>query len=302
MYYIYKYVNNINNKKYIGQTKDPEQRKRNHKSEAYNSRSQGYNLPFHAAIRKYGWENFSYEIIEEIPEEFGHEYVDERERFFICFFHAQVNENKGYNVCLGGQGNPRPKLNFEEQVKCSKMFTEKEIRDIQQMLIENYQYYEIQKKYPKLTKSFLSNINCGYNFIRSDLTYPLTIYHTKFAKETQEEIIQKIIQGIKYSEISALYGVSPSYISMINNGQKWHRKDLSYPLCKKSCADGAWSHEAKYLLIFTSLSHLEIGQKVNKSKSAITALNVGRNRKDKRFLYPLRTYQMENKKIWNTLF
>lgn len=89
---------------------------------------------------------------------------------------------------------------------------------------------------------------------------------------------------------------------MINNGTKWHNNNYNYPLCKKACANGEWSHEAKYLLIFSEMSHSQIGEKLNKAKSTITALNTGRNRRDNRFIYPLGSNKEKNKKIWNTLF
>ena len=154
----------------------------------------------------------------------------------------------------------------------------------------------------ELSKSFLSNINIGDNFFREDLNYPLAKKHTKFSKNTQECIIKDIINGIEYKQISEKYNISTSYISMINSGRRWHNKKLTYPLCKKNCADGSWSAEAKRLLIFTNLPHSEIGNRLNKAKATITALNVGRNRKDNRFIYPLRNNQEKNKKIWNTLF
>ena len=169
MYYIYKFTNKINNKAYIGQTNNIEARKRNHKSDSFNKKSSGYNLLFHIAIRKYGWENFKFEILEEIPEEFGYEYVNEREMYFIQKYETQKDSNKGYNITYGGQGCPRPKLSFEEQVKLSKLFALEDVKDIQQMLVDGYQYYEIKNKYPQLTDSFLSNINIGDNFYRNDL-------------------------------------------------------------------------------------------------------------------------------------
>ena len=86
MYYIYKFTNKINGKVYIGQTNNIEKRKRGHKSESFNPNANGYNLPFHCAIRKYGWENFDFEIIEEIADDFSYEYVNEREIYFIQKF------------------------------------------------------------------------------------------------------------------------------------------------------------------------------------------------------------------------
>lgn len=300
MLYIYCFTNKINNKRYIGQTNDIEKRKRGHKSEAFNPKSNSYYLPFHKAIRKYGLENFNFEVIEEINDHFGREYLNEREQYFISYYQSLTSQN-GYNIAKGDSGN-RQKLSFSEQVKRSKIFNEEEVRDIQKLLLNGYEYFEIKKKYPVLTDSFLSNINLGFNFIRDDLNYPLATLHTKFSKETRENIIQDIQLGMTYKAISDKYGISIGYISMINKGTKWHNSELSYPLCKKGCSNGTWAKNAKYDLIFTNSTHAEIGKKYNKSKSAITALNIGQNRKDDRLKYPLRQNQKENQKIWITLF
>ena len=65
-YYIYKYTNLIddNNKIYVGQCFNINSRKRAHKSAALKG-SEACPL-FYRAIRKYGYENFSFEIIEEV--------------------------------------------------------------------------------------------------------------------------------------------------------------------------------------------------------------------------------------------
>ena len=301
MFYIYCFTNKITGKRYIGQTNNIEKRKRGHKSESFNTKANGYLLPFHCAIRKYGWDSFNFEILEEIDEAFGREYLNEREIYFIAYYKTLINQN-GYNYTKGGEGCARPRLSFSEQVKLSKLFKEEDVRDIQNMLLDGYEYFEIKNKYPVLTDSFLSNINTGLNFRREDLSYPLAVIHTKFSKKTKDDIIKEIQANKKYKDISKKYGISTGYISMINQGLKWHNEQLSYPLCKKSCSDGAWAKDAKHDLIFTDLTHAEIGKKYNKQKSTITALNSGRNRKDNRFKYPLRQYQKENRQIWITLF
>lgn len=296
--YIYKFTNKTNGKTYIGQTNNIEKRKRSHKSEAFNMKSNGYKIPFHAAIRKYGWDNFDFEILEELDDSFGRDYLNEREIFFIAHYKSLIGQN-GYNVSKGGNVYNRT---FRQQVSLSKIFTVQEVKDIQSMLLEGYEYFEIKKKYPKLSDSFLSNINLGLNFKREDLKYPLTTLHTKFSKRIKEEIITDIKSGKPYAEISKKYGISTGYIAMINKGEKWHDDKVTYPLCLKGCSDGSWSKNAKYDLIFTNLSHAAIAYKYHKAKSTITALNVGRNRKDNRLVYPLGKNKEQNKKIWNTLF
>lgn len=301
MFYIYCFTNKITGKRYIGQTNNVEKRKRGHKSVAFNPKANGYQLPFYCAIRKYGWDNFDFEVLEEIDEAFGREYLNEREVYFISFYQTLISQN-GYNYTKGGEGCARPKLSFSEHVKSSKLFNENDVRDIQSMLLEGYEYFEIKNKYPVLTDSFLSNINLGLNFQRDDLNYPLAVLHTKFSKETKENIIKDIRANKKYKDISEKYGISTGYISMINRGTKWHDDKLTYPLCKKACSDGTWSKDAKHDLIFTNLPYSEIGKKYNKQPCTIAALSSGRNRKDNRLKYPLRLYQKENQHIWTTLF
>ena len=301
MLYIYKFTNKTNGQIYIGQTNNLVKRCRGHKSESFNKKANGYNLPFHCAIRKYGYENFDFEVVEEIDDSFGRDYLNEREIYFISYYKSLITQN-GYNITKGGDGCAKSKLTLEQQVNLSHIFTLDDVKKIHQMLSDGYEYFEIKKVFPQLTDSFLSNINLGLNFKDENLTYPLATLHTKFSKETKENIISDIIEGIEYKIISTKYGISISYISMINKGEKWFDETLKYPLCKKSCSDGAWSHDAKHDLIFSNLTHAQIGEKYSKAKSTITALNTGRNRKDNRFIYPLNKNKEKNKKIWNTLF
>lgn len=96
---IYKHTNKIHEGwSYIGQTiYDIDTRWKNGK---------GYDkcLVFKAAIKKYGWENFEHEIIEDrIPID----KLDEREIFWIKFYHTYVGDPEccGYNMTIGGRVN-----------------------------------------------------------------------------------------------------------------------------------------------------------------------------------------------------
>ena len=59
-YVIYKVTNSINGKVYVGKTYNFEKRKREH---IYDIED---NLPFHRALKKYGIDNFVWEIIDKL--------------------------------------------------------------------------------------------------------------------------------------------------------------------------------------------------------------------------------------------
>lgn len=92
---IYKATNKINGKFYIGKTiLLLAERMKNHKNDA----NRGSDMVFHRAIKKYGIENFNWEIVEECPNE---EILSEREIDII----AETNAIKsGYNISGGGEG------------------------------------------------------------------------------------------------------------------------------------------------------------------------------------------------------
>ena len=94
---IYCYTNIINQKKYIGQTINPEQRYAAHKSSAFNVSANDYNSIFHKAIRKYGYENFEYTILATTEDS---EALNLLEEFFIEKYNTLVPN--GYNIESGG--------------------------------------------------------------------------------------------------------------------------------------------------------------------------------------------------------
>lgn len=87
---IYKITCKKNNKSYIGQSINIEHRIKEHKS------CEGESL-IHNAIKKYGIENFTFEVLEEC----SLSQLDEKECYWINFFDSY---NNGYNLTKGGQG------------------------------------------------------------------------------------------------------------------------------------------------------------------------------------------------------
>ena len=93
MGYIYKIVNDINDKVYIGKTEfNIEKRFKEH---CKDSQKRYENRPLYKAMNKYGIEHFSIEKIEECNN------LEEREIYWIKYYNSFEN---GYNATLGGDG------------------------------------------------------------------------------------------------------------------------------------------------------------------------------------------------------
>lgn len=92
---IYKAVNKINGKIYIGATiQKLLARKKKHEE-----KSKKNTYGFHGAIYKYGKENFLWEIVEECLIDD----IDEREIFYIEKYNSYANDGYGYNLTRGGR-------------------------------------------------------------------------------------------------------------------------------------------------------------------------------------------------------
>lgn len=92
---IYKITNKINEKIYVGQSVDIIDRWRRHKIAKDD-------YVIHQAIRKYGVENFIFEIIEEC----SREELDDKEKYWII--QCESFSKNGYNMTPGGQGGAFP--------------------------------------------------------------------------------------------------------------------------------------------------------------------------------------------------
>jgi group I intron endonuclease len=112
-HYIYFITNKVNNKIYIGKTVSPVIRWKSHKSIAKQGKLKYPNKYFaiHAAIAKYGLDNFIFEIIENYPD---NQSTNEAEIFWISYLKwlgATL-----YNETSGGDG-ASPGIPFTEEHK-----------------------------------------------------------------------------------------------------------------------------------------------------------------------------------------
>ena len=99
---IYKITAKHNGKIYIGQSKDIHNRWIGHWKQV----ARGDSDYLHNSMRKYGKENFEYEIIEEC----GQDIINEREIYWIEYFNSY---NNGYNLTLGGEGVKGKQYSFD---------------------------------------------------------------------------------------------------------------------------------------------------------------------------------------------
>lgn len=94
---IYKITNKINGKSYIGLAVNFQKRMNAHKSLSNKDKPKQH---IHRAIKKYGWDNFTKEIIRSNFE--TSQMLKGAEIFYIALYNTFYN---GYNMTRGGEGN-----------------------------------------------------------------------------------------------------------------------------------------------------------------------------------------------------
>lgn len=171
---IYKFTNKINNKIYIGQSKNIETRYKRHLYDAKN----GATTVFHAAIRKYGIENFSFEIVKECKIE----ELDELEKFYISNFNSLIPN--GYNMQTGGKiTNNEPYYSFKQ----ADIFVIYDLlKNTEKSLEEIGELYNV-------TGRMIGLINSGIEYCQNDIQYP--IRNSEKSKEIQKTEVAKKICG-----------------------------------------------------------------------------------------------------------
>ena len=115
---IYKVTNIINNKVYIGQTiTELDKRIYYHYQSAFKNNTQS---PFYCAIRKYGWDNFTWVIIFNLDDTNKYE-IDMLERFWIAYYRKKLGRENVYNITDGGSGTIGYKFTDERKENHSKI-------------------------------------------------------------------------------------------------------------------------------------------------------------------------------------
>lgn len=190
---IYKIENLINGKIYIGQSVDIQYRFRNHKSESFNPKSNAYDTAIHRAIRKYGVDNFSFDVIEECDQD----KLLEREIYWINYYQSFGN---GYNLTSGGEGVPTVNIKQTQKLWDNGL----SIKEIAQNLncqqhtviriLESYDKYSKQESYKRGRENARKKMN------KTVLQYDL---YGVFIQKYESIEAASIVTNIKRNNISS---------------------------------------------------------------------------------------------------
>lgn len=147
---IYKITNLINGKCYIGQSVHIERRWQEHKRPSATS-------VIATAIKEYGIENFSFEVLEELPTE----KLDERERFYIQKYNS-ISPN-GYNITEQTE---------TQHTSFGVLNKEQFYEIVNKIQNTNLTFDEIALEY-QVNRRTINRINNGYTHRMEDVDYPI---------------------------------------------------------------------------------------------------------------------------------
>ena len=259
---IYKWTNKINNKAYIGQSIDIENRSKKHIAAAFYPKSNTYNTAFHQALRKYSPEQFDFEILCICKKE----ELNDLEQYYIKKFNTLVPN--GYNMTTGGE-NPW---------SCHNRYTRENIKAIiEELRNTDDTATEIGRRWG-CSDSLIKKICAGDEYKIEEEIYPIRdAQHIQRVKNKKNPLCQcinpaaqlslSIVEDIVYDlletdisirDLAQKYKISIDQISRINMGKAWQQVQRPIP-----CRDTRKQNEQKALLVAdlllnTSFSQVEI--------------------------------------------
>lgn len=204
MGFIYKITNNINNKVYIGQTKQKlSTRIYGHMSfvKADNKRH------LYQAIRKYGKDQFSVSIVEECDNQL----LSDREKYYISLYNATDPEH-GYNMTAGGESLDftKFKTDYPDKYKERNEKISKALQGRKQSKesVEKRRLSMIGKRHSTEARQKMSASRKGKSFKK----------HTPTSQETKEKIRLKMIGKVQSKETCAKRAAAMHQLHWFNNG------------------------------------------------------------------------------------
>lgn len=211
MSHIYKIVNTINNKVYIGYTSQTIQKRFiQHCSDAKINKD---NSILHQAMRKYGRENFLIESLYEFDEKV--EEWQNLEKSYILQYDSLAPN--GYNILEGGEQPPVAKGNDNNQTK----YPDEKMPELFNMLKDtSISYKEIARR-TGLTVGYLYLINEGKFRQDPSIIYPLRRYNQYEERALKIMNILSTDKTLSNSKIAQIFGIRPNEVASINHGKQY---------------------------------------------------------------------------------
>lgn len=299
---IYKIINKINGKIYIGKTKrKTKDRWLEHIRDSKNHPLK--NIPLHKAIIKYGAENFAVEILESGIEE---RELNKKEKYYIKMLKSN-NSDVGYNATPGGDGG----------AVCTKL-SQEEVEQIINILSDETNTISINKiaKQYDVTNTTIRTINDGKAWFNSLIAYPIRKYDVKTLgvdKITYKNIVNDLLHSnLDVNEIAKIYNVSPSCIYEINQGKYCYNGenpyynsiyDKGFPIRKIRSKIECDFNKVFYQVLFSDKSISQIERDFGINFNGLRYIVLGKRRKEitKDYIVPMREHLEENKEIWNKI-
>lgn len=234
---IYKLVNLVNSKIYVGSAVNFEKRKKEHFDKL--KCGNGVNKHLQASFNKYGRDNFIFEILEIVEDK---DKLIEREQYWIDKLNV-CDKNIGYNKRPKAESNLGLKMSEESKLKMKNNFKGKHhSTETKEKLRQN----NLGKKASQETKKKLSESHKGKT------SHMLGKHHTEETKRKVSESkkgkmigdkhpnvkltckqvveIKKMLQEGKYAtDIAKIFNVSSSTIKQIKYGKAWTYINIEMP-------------------------------------------------------------------------
>ena len=219
---IYCYTNTLNGKKYIGQTINPKVRYNAHKSSYQNSNDKEYDSLLHKAFRKYGFENFQYDILVDDIDDI--DLLNQLEIYYIKYYNTKTPN--GYNVEDGGRNASKPKTleHRKKEIWGQAKLTEEEVIRLRKAYQAKESPTEIYKNEyaDKMHYNSFLNIWCGrrYGLIMPEVFE--TGRHTKLNAEIVRAIRKdRETTNLSYTQLAEKYNISRATIADIIKKRTW---------------------------------------------------------------------------------
>ena len=232
MGYIYKIENKINGKIYIGETaRTPERRWYEHIF--YSMAAGSHRHALQNAIRKYGEQNFSFDVLEECP----NEELGEREKYYIQKYDSFIKNGKGYNMTFGGDNGVK--------IDREKVF---------QLWERGLCCKEIAEQLDSSGATVSGILKENYGITRKQI-YERAV--KKNRERSGKKVKQYSLDGQLIQEFASIAEIGDRNLSMAistgypSHGYFWVAEDSPYPieqLVSRGRVDSKWKPVAQYTL------------------------------------------------------